>query len=145
MVHRKIPGAKVSRTHRRMTSVVGVAFGALLASPLIALCAGSVASATDDLVTIGPFAIGGYNDTFTYDSSGLAFDNYTTGSLGSSPFDLDVYQGPMGSNSAEYVFTIPLLFQGGFDDVDGSTHSISSVPTPAWSSWVVRVRLSRAS
>jgi hypothetical protein len=121
MVHRKIPGAKMSRTHRRMTSVVGVAFGALLASPLIALCAGSVASATDDLVTIGPFAIGGYNDTFTYDSSGLAFDNYTTGSLGSSPFDLDVYQGPMGSNSAEYVFTIPLLFQGGFDDVDGTS------------------------
>jgi hypothetical protein len=110
----------MSRTHRRMTSVVGVAFGALLASPLIALCAGSVASA-DDLVTIGPFAIGGYNDTFTYDSSSLAFDNYTTGSLGSTPFDLDVYQGPTGSNSAEYVVTIPLLFQGGFDEVDGTS------------------------
>jgi hypothetical protein len=123
MIHRKIPGAKMSCTHRRMTSVVGVAFGALLASPLIALCTGSVASAdtTDDLVSIGPFAIGGYNDTFTYDSSNLAFDNYTTGSLGSSPFDLDVYQGPMGSNSAEYVFTIPLLFQGGFDDVGGTS------------------------
>ena len=113
----------MSRTHRRMTSVVGVAFGALLASPLIALCTGSVASAdpTDDLVSIGPFAIGGYNDTFTYDSSGFAFDNYTTGSLGSTPFDLDVYQGPTGSNSAEYVFTIPLLFQGGFNDVDGTS------------------------
>jgi hypothetical protein len=123
MIHREIPGAKMSRRHRRMTSVVGVAFGALLASPLIALCAGSVASAdtTDDLVTIGPFVIGGYNDTFTYDSSGLAFDNYTTGSLGSTPFDLDVYQGPTGSNSAEYVFTIPLLFQGGFDEVDGTS------------------------
>ena len=109
----------MSRTHRRLTSVVGVAFGAVLAS----LCTGSVASADagDDLVSIGPFAIGGYNDTLTYDSSNLAFDNYTTGSLGSTPFDLDVYQGPTGSNSAEYVFTIPLLFQGGFNDVDGTS------------------------
>jgi hypothetical protein len=123
MIHRKIPGAKMSRSNRSLTSVVGVAFGALLASPLITLCTGSVASAdtTDDLVSIGPFAIGGYNDTLTYDSSNLAFDNYTTGSLGSTPFDLDVYQGPTGSNSAEYVFTIPLLFQGGFDDVDGTS------------------------
>ena len=113
----------MSRTHRRMTSVVGVAFGALLASPLIALCTGSVASADagDDLVSIGPFAIGGYNDTLTYDSSNLAFDNYTPGSLGSTPFDLDVYQGPTGSDSAEYVFTIPFLFQGGFNDVDGTS------------------------
>jgi hypothetical protein len=113
----------MSRTHRRTTSVVGVAFGALLAWPLIALCTGSVASADtgDDLVSIGPFAIGGYNDTLTYDSTNLAFDNNITGSLGSTPFDLDVYQGPTGSNSAEYVFTIPLLFQGGFDDVDGTS------------------------
>jgi hypothetical protein len=118
----------MSRTHRRMTSVVGVAFGAVLASPLIALCTGSVASAdtTDDLVTIGPFAIGGYNDTLTYDSTNLAFDNYTTGSYDSIPFDLDVYQGPTGSNSAEYVFTIPLLFQGGLDDVDGTSTSFYS-------------------
>jgi hypothetical protein len=113
----------MSCTHRRTTSVVGVAFGALLAWPLIALCTGSVASADtgDDLVSIGPFAIGGYNDTLTYDSTNLAFDNNITGSLGSTPFDLDVYQGPTGSNSAEYVFTIPLLFQGGFDDVDGTS------------------------
>jgi hypothetical protein len=113
----------MSRTHRRMTSVVGIAFGGLLASPLIALCTGFVASAdtTDDLVTIGPFAIGGYNDTLTYDSSSFAFDNYTTGSLGSTPFDLDVYQGAPGSDSSEYVFTIPLLFQGGLQDVDGTT------------------------
>jgi hypothetical protein len=115
----------MSRTHRRMTSVVGVAFGALLASPLIALCGGSVARA-DDLVGIGPFAIGGYDDTLTYDSSTLAFDNYTTGSLGSTPFDLDVYEGPTGSNSAEYVFTIPLLFQAGLDDVDGTSTPFDS-------------------
>src|ERR1700743_2748175 len=110
----------MSRKHRRMTSVVGVAFGALLASPFITLCTVSVARA-HHLVRIRPFAIGGYNATPTYDSSNLAFDNYTTGSLGSTSFDLDVYQGPAGSNSAEYVFTIPLLFQGGLDDVDGTS------------------------
>jgi hypothetical protein len=108
--------------------VVGVAFGALLASPLIALCTGPVASADagDDLVSIGPFAISGYNDTFTYDSSTFAFDNYTTGSLGSTPFDLDVYQGPTGSSSAEYVFTVPSLFQVGLDDVGGVITPIDS-------------------
>jgi hypothetical protein len=114
------------RTVRRTT---GVAIGALLASPLIALSAGSVATADpgDDLVTLGPYAIGAYNDTLTYDSTNLAFDNYTTGTLGSTPFDFDVYQGPEGSNSAEYVFTIPLLFQGGFDDVDGVSTPFYSV------------------
>lgn len=101
----------------------GIAVGALLAVPVLAVLTGPVASADpgDDLVTLGPYAIGGYNDTLTYDSSNLAFDNYTTGSLGSTPFDLDVYQGPSGSDSAEYVFTVPLLFQGGIDDVDGTS------------------------
>jgi hypothetical protein len=110
----------VGRSFRRTP---GTAVGALLAAPILAMFTGSVASADpgDDLVGIGPFAIGGYTDTLTYDSSNLAFDNYTTGSLGSTPFDLDVYQGPTGSNSAEYVFTIPLLFQGGIDDVDGTS------------------------
>jgi hypothetical protein len=110
----------VGRSFRRTTEI---AVGALLAAPVLAMFTGSVASADpgDDLVGIGPFAIGGYTDTLTYDSSNLAFDNYLTGSLGSTPFDLDVYQGPTGSNSAEYVFTIPLLFQGGIDDVDGTS------------------------
>ena len=110
----------MGRGFRRTT---GIAVGALLAAPILAMFTGSVASADpgDDLVGIGPFAIGGYTDTLTYDSSNLAFDNYLTGSLGSTPFDLDVYQGPTGSNSAEYVFTIPLLFQGGIDDVDGTS------------------------
>ena len=113
----------MSRTHRRATTWLESLSVPCWRRLWIALCTGSVASAdtTDDLVTIGPFAIGGYHDTFTYDSSSLAFDNYTTGSLDSIPFGLDVYQGPTGSNSAEYVFTIPLLFQGGLDDVDGTS------------------------
>jgi hypothetical protein len=107
---------------RSYRCTTGVAVGALLAAPVLAMLPGSVASADSgaDLVTLGPYVIGGYNDTLTYDSSSLAFDNYATGSLGSTPFDLDVYEGPTGSNSAEYVFTIPLLFQGGFDDVNGT-------------------------
>ena len=63
---------------------------------------------------IGPFAIGGYNDTFTYDSSNFAFDNYTTGSLGSTPFDLDVYQGPTGSNSASVTADASTLGPGSY-------------------------------
>jgi hypothetical protein len=116
----------MGRRNRRTT---GVAVGTLLAAPVLAMFTGSVASADagDDLVTLGPYAIGAYNDTLTYDSSNLAFDNYLTGSLGSTPFDLDVYQGPTGSNSAEYVFTIPLLFQGGIDDVDGTSTPFYSV------------------
>jgi hypothetical protein len=116
----------MGRRNRRTT---GVAVGVLLAAPVLAMLTGSVASADagDDLVTLGPYAIGAYNDTLTYDSSNLAFDNYLTGSLGSTPFDLDVYQGPTGSNSAEYVFTIPLLFQGGIDDVDGTSTPFYSV------------------
>jgi hypothetical protein len=109
------------RRNHRWTA--GAAVGALLAAPALGLLSGAVANADtgDDLVSLGPYAIGGFNDTFTYDSSTLAFDNYTTGSLGGSlPFDFDVYQGPEGSNSAEYVFTIPLLFQSGFNDVDGT-------------------------
>jgi hypothetical protein len=110
----------MGRYYRR---TAGAAVGALLAAPALALLNGSVANAdsTGDLVTLGPYSIDGLNDTFTYDSSTLAFDNYTTGSLGGTPFDFDVYQGPEGSNSAEYIFTIPLLFQGGFDDVDGTS------------------------
>lgn len=113
----------MNRTHRRMAGVVGVALGALLMSPLAASLASPVANADtgDDLVTLGPYAIGSYTDTYTYDSTSLAFDNYTTGSLGGSPFDLDVYQGAPGSDSSEYILTIPLLFQGGFEDVDGTS------------------------
>jgi hypothetical protein len=120
MIHRKIRGLQMRRSYRH---AAGLAVGALLAVPVLAVLAGPVASADpgDDLVTLGPYAIGSYNDTLTYDSSNLAFDNFTTGSLGSTPFDLDVYQGPSGSDSAEYVFTIPLLFQGGIDDVDGTS------------------------
>lgn len=114
---------------RPFSRTTGVAVGVLLVAPVLALIAGPAASAdpTDDLVTIGPYAIDGYTDTLTYDANSLAFDNYLVGSYDSYPFDLDVYQGAPGSDSAEYVFTIPLLFQAGFDDVDGTSTPFYSV------------------
>src|ERR1700727_1162348 len=90
-------GVMMSRTHRRLTSMVGVAFGALLASPLIALCTGSVASA-----------------------------DATDGSLDATPVDLDIFSGGPGSDTSEILFTVPSLFQVGIDDVDGVITPISS-------------------
>jgi hypothetical protein len=97
---------------RRRT--VGIALGALLASPVIALLDGPVASA-DDLSTIGPYTADGYTDTFTY-SDAYAFDNYLSGSYA----DLDIYSAGPGSGDSEVLLTVPLLFQGGLEDVDGT-------------------------
>jgi hypothetical protein len=107
---------------RRMTGTMGIAVGALLASPVIALLTTPFASA-DDLVTIGPYTSDGYTDTFTYDTDTSAFDNFLTGSY---PYDLDIYSGAPGSDSFEVLVTVPLLFQGGFEDVDGTITPISS-------------------
>ncbi|MGA9492645.1 MAG: hypothetical protein WBV80_20665 [Mycobacterium sp.] len=111
-------------SNRRHTA--GLAMGALLASPLISLLASPVASA-DDLSTIGPYTVDGYTDTFTYDTSTSGFDNFLTGSFDSYPFDVDIYSGGPGSGDSEVLFTIPLLFQGGFEDVNGTITPISSV------------------
>jgi hypothetical protein len=118
----------MSGNHRRMGGAVGMAIGALLAPPLISLLASPLASAdtTDDLVTIGPYTIDGYTDTFTYDSDTSAFDNYLIGSYDSYPYELDVYSGAPGSDTSEVLFTVPLLFQGGFDDVDGTITPVYS-------------------
>jgi hypothetical protein len=104
---------------RRFSRATSIAAGTVLVAPVLALLAGATASA-DDLVTIGPFDISGYTDTLTYDSSALSFDNYLVGTLGAATFDLDAYEGALGTNNSEYVFTIPLLFQAGIDDVDGT-------------------------
>jgi hypothetical protein len=115
------------RKRQRRTAVIGgTALGALLASPVIALLATPVASA-DDLTTIGPYTLDGYTDTFTYDTDTSAFDNFLTGSVDSYPIDLDVYSGAPGSGDSEVLFTIPLLYQGGYEDVDGTITTISTV------------------
>ena len=111
-----------------MIGIVGVAVGALLASPIIALLTDPFASAdtTDDLVTIGPYTTDGYTETFTYDPDTSAFDSYLVGSYDSYPYNLDVYSGPSGSDTSEVLFTVPLLFQGGFEDVDGTITQLYS-------------------
>jgi len=114
------------KSQRRTAGVVGTALGALLASPVIALLAIPVASA-DDLTTIGPYTLDGYTDTFTYDTDTSAFDNFLTGSVDSYPVDLDIYSGAPGSGDSEVLFTIPLLYQGGYEDVDGTISTISTV------------------
>jgi len=107
-----------------------VAMGALIASPALALLAGSVASA-DDLSSIGPIVIGGYTEALTYDTATGGFDNYLVGSYDGYPIDLDVYFDPSGAGNSEVLITIPFLFQGGFQDVDGSVTPIPSVFNPA--------------
>jgi hypothetical protein len=113
----------MGRSQRR---TVGIVMGGWLAAPVIALLAAPVASA-DDLTTIGPYTVDGYTDTFTYDTDTSAFDNFLTASFDSYPLDLDIYSGAPGSGDSEVLFTIPLLFQGGYEDVDGTITPISSV------------------
>lgn len=98
----------------RQRQTTGIAFGALLSTPVIALLAAPVASA-DDLTTLGPYTLDGYTDTFTY-SSAYGFDNYLSGAYA----DLDVYSAGPGSGDSEVLLTIPLLGQFGYEDVDGT-------------------------
>ena len=111
---------------RKYRRAAAVAVGALIASPAIALLIGPIANA-DELASIGPIDIGGLADTFTYDTTSGAFDNYATGSLDGLPYELDAYFDAGGSGNGELLLTVPLLFQGGFTDVDGTITPISSV------------------
>jgi hypothetical protein len=114
----------MSSSHRRAAGIT-VTLTALLASPVVALLASPVARA-DDLVTIGPYTSDGYTDTLTVDADTSAFDNLVTGSYDSYPYDLDISSGAPVSGDSEVLFTIPLLFQGGFEDLDGTITPISS-------------------
>jgi hypothetical protein len=115
----------MGRSYRRTAAV---AVGALIASPALALLTGSIANAdTGDLSSIGPIAIDGYTESLTYNTVTGAFDNYLAAPVGGYPYDLDVSFDPAGSGNGEVLLTIPLLFQGGFEDVDGTITPISSV------------------
>ena len=119
----------MSHNHRRMSGIAGLAFGALLAPPLICLIASPLASADpgdSDILTLGPYTVDGYTDTLSINDSTFAFDNYLTGSFDSSPFDLDFYSGAPGSDTYELLLTDPSLFQLGLDDVDGTITPIFS-------------------
>lgn len=112
----------MSRTFHR---IAAVAVGALVASPALALWAAADASA-DDLASIGPITIDGYTESITYNTTSGAFDNYLAAPVGGYPADLDLYYDPAGSGNGEVLLTIPFLFQGGFNDVDGTITPFSS-------------------
>jgi hypothetical protein len=102
--------------------------GALIASPALALLTGPIAVADpSDLTSIGPVAIDGYTESLTYNTVTGAFDNYLAAPVGGYPYDLDIYFDPAASGNGEVLLTIPFLFQGGFEDVDGAITPISSV------------------
>jgi len=101
--------------------MVGTAIGALLAAPLLSLLSSPLASADtgEDVTTLGPYDIGGYDDTLSYDTS-YAVDNYLTGTYDGSAFDLDTFFGAPGSDTYDVLLTDPGVFQLGVDDVDGT-------------------------
>jgi hypothetical protein len=113
---------------RSYRHIAAAAVGALITSPALALLAGSVANAdTGDLASIGPVAIDGYTESLTYNTVTGAFDNYLAAPVSGYPYDLDIYFDPAGSGNGEVLLTIPFLFQGGFEDVDGTITPFSSV------------------
>jgi hypothetical protein len=115
----------MSRSYHRAAAAV---VGALIASPALALLTGPSAGAdASDLASIGPVQIDGYTEFLTYDHVSGAFDNFLVGSSGGYPYDLDVYFDPTGSGNGEVLLTIPFLFQGGFQDIDGAITPIVSV------------------
>jgi hypothetical protein len=108
-----------------MVGIAGMAAGAMLVSPVIALLASPLASAdtTDvtvtnpDVTTYGPYTFDGYTDTFSINTSTDAFDNYLTGAFDGSNFDLDLYSPATGDY--DVLLTDPGLFQLGVDDTAG--------------------------
>ena len=65
----------MSNHSRRMGRIIGIAAGALLAPPLIALLGMPIASADPDVTTLGPYDIDGYGETFGYNDTTFAVDN----------------------------------------------------------------------
>lgn len=101
--------------------------GALTAAPALAVLTRSVAHADpSDLAHVGPIVVDGYTEAFTYNTSTYAFDNLLTGSSNLVPFEFDAFYGAPGSGDSGVLFTIPLLYQGGFEDIDGTFTPIST-------------------
>jgi hypothetical protein len=72
------------------------------------------------VISFGPIDLSGYQDTLSINSSDFALDNYLTGVSNSLPFDVDFFTGAPGSDTSEFLLTVPLLFQVGVDDVGGA-------------------------
>jgi hypothetical protein len=112
----------MSNNHRRTVGVVGMAAGALLAPPLIALLASPLASADPtDILTLGPYTAGGLTDTLSINDVSFGVDNYLVSAT--PALDLDLFYGP-GTDNFGLIVTDPGLFQIGYDDIGGTTHLI---------------------
>lgn len=72
------------------------------------------------VISFGPFDLGGYEDTVSINAASFAIDNYVTGVSNSLPFDVDFFTGAPGSDTSEFLLTVPLLFQVGLDDAGGA-------------------------
>lgn len=110
-----------------------MAFGALLAPPLISLLGSPLASAdTTDLVGPGgdittyTFGTAPDTDTLSLNDTTFAFDNFHV----LPNYDIDFYFDGLGSHTHEVLLTDPGVFQLGVDDVDGVRTFIDSF-TPA--------------
>jgi hypothetical protein len=79
------------------------------------------------VLSFGPFDLGGYEDTLSINSANFAVDNFLTGTTNTLPFDVDFFTGAPGSDTSEFLVTVPLLFQAGLDDVDGALTPIFSL------------------
>jgi len=122
----------MDKNHRGLGGTALMAFCALFAPPLISLMISPLASAdptpgaVDQIVTLGPTSIDGFTDTFAFNDSTFAFDNYLVGTVDGSVFNLDTFSGAPGSNSFEVLLTDPGVFQLGAVDVDGSVRLIDN-------------------
>jgi hypothetical protein len=119
----------MSNNHRRMVGVVGMAAGALLAPPLIALLASPLAGADTpdvtgtggDILTLGPYTVDGYTDTLSINESTFGVDNY----LASSTLDVDIFDS--GDPNYGLIVTDPGVYQIGVEDIGGTTHVIDTL------------------
>lgn len=123
----------MTSNHRRRGGIVGMAFGALLAPPLISLLASPLASAdTTDVtgtsgdITTYTFGTVPDTDTLSFNDTTFAFDNFHA----MTSYDVDFYSDGLGSHTHEVLLTDPGVFQLGVDDIDGVRTFIDSF-TPA--------------
>jgi hypothetical protein len=122
----------MAKNHRRGGVIAGMAVGAVLAAPLIALLASPLASAdpADPAASIGgdvtttPYSFLGITDDVSNNADTGGFDNLLT--IGNT--DLDIFSN--GSDTYGFLFTDGDVFQEGFEVVDG-TPTFIDVLNPA--------------
>lgn len=119
----------MSTNHRRMVGIAGMAVGAMLAPPLIALLASPVANADpSDASSVGSGDVTSYtlgDDTFSINTSTDGFDNY----FAAPTYDLDFFSGGSPETTG-FLLTDPGVFQLGYDVVGGTVVPIDDF-TPA--------------